>query len=320
MHIPEQIHTGKPYPIKSIVGFGLNYRMWPGSDYMKAALEKLDLFVNVDLFFTDTAKLAHIVLPACSSFERSELKVWPERYAIWTEPVIDPIGESRSDVDIICDLAKRLGLEDPLIAKGHEACMDWIMEPAGITISDLKKYPAGRYIDNQEMPPYKKYIEKGFGTPTGKMEFTSTIMAQAGFDPLPIYVEPGISPVSTPDIAGDFPLIFNTGSRLPMFVHTRTFRLPWTRGLRPDPMVDINPEDALQRGIIHGDWVLLSTPRSSIRVRANVTEITPTGTASMFHGYSEADVNLLIDPDYLDPVSGYPGFKSLLCQITKENK
>ena len=320
MCIPEHITSGRPYPLRAMVAFGLNHRMWPGSDAMKASLQKLDLLVDVDLFMTDSARLAHIVLPACSSFERSELKMWPERFAIWTQPVIAPIGESRSDVEIICDLATHLGLDDALLSRSLESCMDWIMSPAGVSMADLKAHPAGRFIDNQERPPYRKYEEKGFGTPTGKMEFTSTLMAEAGLDPLPRYAEPALSPVSAPDVAGEFPLVLTTGSRLPMFIHSRTFRLPWTRALRPDPMVDINPRDARGRNIVQGDRVRLATPRATIHVRANVTEMIPPGVANMYHGYPEADVNTLMDSDYRDPVSGYPGFKSLLCQVTREEE
>ena len=76
------------------------------------------------------------------------------------------------------------------------------------------------------------------------MEFTSTILKETGHDPLPVYNEPKLSPRSTPEIAKEFPLILTTGARLPMFVHSRTFRLGWTRSLRPDPMVDMNPKDA----------------------------------------------------------------------------
>jgi anaerobic selenocysteine-containing dehydrogenase len=167
------------------------------------------------------------------------------------------------------------------------------------------------------MPPFRKYKKDGFATPSGKMEFTSTILKETGYDPLPVYCEPKLSPLSTPEIARDFPLIFTTGSRLPMFIHTRTFRLDWTNSLRPHPMVDINPADGRDRGIIQEDWVSLSTPRGSIKVRANLTERVPPGVVSMYHGYVEANVNLLVEPDYLDPISGYPGFKSLLCQVEK---
>jgi anaerobic selenocysteine-containing dehydrogenase len=95
------------------------------------------------------------------------------------------------------------------------------------------------------------------------------------------------------------------------------FRVPWTRKLRPDPMVDINPQDARDRGIVPDEWVMLFTHRESIHVRANVTEAVPPGVVSMYHDFPGADVNELIDPDYRDPISGFPGFKSLICEVKK---
>jgi anaerobic selenocysteine-containing dehydrogenase len=82
-------------------------------------------------------------------------------------------------------------------------------------------------------------------------------------------------------------------------------------------MLDINPIDADERGISQADWVTLSTPRNSIKVKANLTEVVPTGVINIFHGYREPEVNILFEPDYLDPVSGFPGFKSLLCEVKK---
>ena len=119
MHLPFQIRSQEPYPIKAVMGFGMNYRMWPGSDYLYESLKQLDFFVNMDLFMTDTCKLADIVLPACSSFERSELKFYQEGSVIWTTPVIEPLWESRSDTDIIFDLAERIAADDELMRKGY---------------------------------------------------------------------------------------------------------------------------------------------------------------------------------------------------------
>ena len=317
MQIPFQIRDKKPYPIKAIVGFGMNYRMWPGSDFMYESLKKLDFFVHVDLFMTDTCKLADIILPACTSFERSELKFFMEDFIIWTQPVIQPLWESRSDADIIFDLAKRIAPDDDLMKKGYEANIDWILEPTGLTLKELKKHPAGYRVQDIKKPPYRKYEKNGFPTPSGKMELTSSIMAEAGFDALPTYQEPKLSPVTNQKLAKKYPLILTTGARLPMYIHSRTFRTPWTQGLRPDPMLDINPEDAAARGIIQGDPVELSTPRNGIRVKANLTEVVPPGVINIFHGYRDPEINILFDPDYLDPVSGFPGFKSLICQVTK---
>jgi anaerobic selenocysteine-containing dehydrogenase len=317
IHLPFQIESGKPYPIRAMLGFGLNHRMWPGQDFMEANLKKLDFLVDVDIFMTDTAKLADLVLPACTSFERSELKFYPEQYVIWTRPVIRPLWESRSDAEIIFDLARRMLPDDALMQKGYEACVDWMLEPTKLTLDELKKHPAGYTVKDVKAPPFQKYKKNGFATPSGKMEFTSTILAETGYDPLPIYREPKLSPRSTPEVAKKFPLILTTGSRLPMFVHSRTFRLDWTRSLRPDPMVDINPQDARERGIAQEDRVSLATPRNSMKVRANLTELVPPGVVNMYHDYPEASVNLLVEPDYQDPISGFPGFKSLLCQVKK---
>ncbi len=317
MQLPFDIQSGKPYPIRAMLGFGLNYRMWPGQDFMEASLKKLDFLVDVDIFMTDTAKLADLVLPACTSFERSELKFYPQHYVIWTKPAIRPLWESRSDAEIIFDLARRLAPDDALMQKGYEASIDWMLEPTKLTLKELKKHPAGLKVENVKAPPFQKYKKNGFSTPSGKMEFTSTILAETGYDALPVYREPGLSPRSAPEVAKEFPLIFTSGSRLPMFIHSRTFRLDWTRSLRPDAMVDIHPHDARDRGIAQEDWVSLSTPRNSIRVKANLTEIVPPGVVNMYHDYPEASVNLLVEPDYRDPISGFPGFKSLLCEVKK---
>jgi len=265
---------------------------------------------------TDTAKYADIVLPVCSSFERSEFKIYRNRFAVMTEPVIPPLWESRSDTDVIFDLAKRLAPEDPLLAQNYEACVNWMLEPSGITVGNVKEHPGGCF-PGIEPPPYRKYEQNGFPTPSGKMEFTASVLKKAGLDPLPRYREPELSPFSTPEIAATYPLILTTGARLPMYIHSRTFRLPWTRRLRPDPMVDINSRDAAERGISAGDWVELSTARNVIRVRANITETVLPGIVNMGHANPRADVNLLIEPDYQDPISGFPGFKSLLCEVTK---
>ena len=317
IHLPFQIRSRKPYPVRAVLSFGMNHRMWPGSDFMRDSLKMLDFFVDVDLFMTDTARLADLVLPACSSFERSELKFYPEQYVIWTRPVIKPLGQSRPDVDIILDLASRLTPGDSLMKQGYEACVDWILAPSSLKVSNLRKYPGGYPLKDVRMPPYEKYEHTGFSTPSGKMEFASTILKDAGLDPLPRYQEPKLSQHSTPQVARKFPLILTTGARLPMYVHSRTFRLPWIRRLRPDPMVDINPIDAKARCVSQDDRVRLSTQRGSIRVKANLTEVVPPGTVNIYHGYPGADINQLIEPDYLDPISGYPGFKSLLCEVTK---
>lgn len=321
MHLPEQIATGKPYPLKAMLAFGLNYRMWPNSGRMAEALKELDFFVDVDIFQTESSKLADIILPACTSVERSELRCYPERYLIYTQPAISALEQSRSDSDIICDLAKSLKLNDSLLKAGPEACLDFILEPSGITLAELKKHPAGMSVPHPGELPEKKYLSKGFATPSGKLEFKSILLGKYakkyGYTELPFYTPPKYSVEQSPDLAKDFPFILNTGSRLPMFIHSRTFRLPWTRSLMPEAAADLNSLDGERLGISQGDSIRISTPQGAIQVKANLTETVLSGVVHMYHGYAEADVNRLIEGNYLDAISGYPGFKGLLCRVDK---
>jgi anaerobic selenocysteine-containing dehydrogenase len=271
---------------------------------------------------TDTCKHADMVLPACSSVERSEIRGYPMGYIILTEPAIKPLYDSRSDVEIILGLAAKLGLEDPLFKAGYEACLDWILEPSGITTAELKKYPGGMFITDPAKLPEKKYLRKGFATPSGKLEFKSRVLekyaGKPGFEALPVYHPPALSHEATPEVAREYPFILNTGSRLPMYVHTRTYRLSWIRSLRPNhPSADINPIDSLKLGIRQDDPVRLSTPKDSILLKVNLTQMVQPGVVHVYHGHPEADTNQLFEGDYLDPLSGYPGFKSALCKIEK---
>jgi anaerobic selenocysteine-containing dehydrogenase len=322
MHLPCQIRSGEPYSLKALIGFGMNHRMWPDPNGLLESVGKLDLFVNVDIFMTETCKYADIVLPACTSVERSELRCYPMGYIIFTQPAIPPLYDSRSDVEIIYELAARLGLDDLLFKAGYEASVDWILAPSGISVAELKKHPGGMFVPNPMKLTEKKYLKLGFKTPSGRMEFKSNVLekyeGRPGFEALPVYTPPKHSRESTPELAQEYPFILNTGSRLPMYVHTRTFRLTWTNSLRPNhPAADISPGDAARLGIKQDDAIRISTPKDAIVVKANLTQMVQPGVIHMYHGHSEADVNLLFEGDYLDPLSGYPGFKSALCKVEK---
>ena len=296
--------------------------MFAGSQDFIDALCELDLIVDVDLFLTDTAKYADYVLPACSSAERRELRCWPMGYIQFTQPAIEPLGQSKSDVEILAELSKHLGLDDELLESGMEACVNWILEPSGLTVEELNKHPEGMFVPGAKPPAERKYLNVGFNTPSGKAEFVSSLLAavdREGYEELPSYREPEMSPVSQPDLAKEFPLILDTGSRLPMFQHTRMFRVPWARSLSPEPHADICPDDAAAAGIADGSWMKIITPRGQIRARAHLTKMVRKGDVHMYHDWPQANVNDLISGDYLDPISGFPGYRSSLCKIEAEN-
>ena len=313
-----QILSGEPYPIEALLAFGLNFRMWPDSEKTISALKKLDFFVLADMFYTDTSKYADILLPVCTSVERSEFKLYPSGYALFTEPAIEPLFESKSDTDVIFELAKHLAADDELMQQGYEENLNWILEPGGMKISEIRKHKNGLMLPVSETK-YKKYESHGFNTPSGKAECVSEVIKTLlpSCEPLPKYEPSRLSKEVRPDVAKEYPFILNTGSRLPMYQHSETFRLPWIRSLRSLPSADINPEDALELGLSQGDWITIATPKSQIKLKTNISNMILPGVVSVFHDYPDADVNSLIDDDYLDPISGFPGFKSLLCKIEK---
>ncbi len=322
MDLLRQIETGEPYPIKAIVGFGFNAKMYPETDKLVKAFDKLDFFVDADMFMSYTTRFADIVLPSCSSLERGELKAYEGGYLVFTQPVIPPLYESRSDVDMMCDLARIMDLDDDLLKAGYEACCDWMIEPTGLTVAELKKSDLPTKVQGAKMPPPGTYTANGFKTRSGKFEFYSTAIAsydpKYGLNPLPDYVDP-LEDQNDPETRANYPFHLIAGVRIPNTLHSRLHEVPWLRSLRPEPLVEIQEDDAKRLGIKEGDKVELSSPAGAIHLKAMLTNKIMPGVLVMAHGYTEANANELIPRDHLDPYTGYPGFKSMRCAIRKED-
>ena len=320
MTLQDSILHHEPYPIKAVFGMGMNLKMFPQTDAMVEAIKKLDFFVDVDLFSGFTTRYADIVLPACTTMERSELKAYGGGYFQYTKPVIPPLYESKSDANILCELAKVLGVDDPLLTAGHEACLDWIIEGTGVTIAELKK-AEGRPVKVASKPYIPgSFIENGTTTPTGKFEFYSTSIAsidpKCGLNPLPEY-EDALFDQNDEDTRTKYPFMLITGIRVPHTIHSRLHEVPWLRSLRPKPFIDVNKKDAAAMNIHDGDMMEVTSPYGRIRVMAHLTAKMKPGVLHMTHGYSEANVNCLIGKDHLDRYSGFPGLKAMRTNIRK---
>lgn len=311
--MPRQILEGTPYPIKALFALGLNMRMLPDTAYTKKALEALDFFVDTDLFLTDTAKYADIVLPACSSLEREEFKAYPGGWAAYYLPVIEPLFQSKSDALILQELAVHMGLEDEWLKAGYRSCIRHILEDTDICLDDLLASQLPVRVRNLNPQTLHGYLDGGCHTPSGKLELYSEVIAACdpalGLEPLPVWHP------AEPLPNENYPFRLLTGIRISNAMHTRLHNVPWARSLRPVPTADINTEDAAELGIEPEQDVEIYNERGSIRVRANPTAAIGRGQVCMFHGYAEADVSTLLDHDRLDPYSGFPGFKTGICAI-----
>jgi anaerobic selenocysteine-containing dehydrogenase len=315
--IVDQIESCQPYPIKALFSAGLDIQFFANSRRMVDGLKKLDFIAVTEYFQTPGTQLADIVLPIASWLERHILLTDYGGYVRLIEPAINPVGECRTEWDIYSGLAKRLGFGNLFWNGNFEKCVDHILEPMKITFNDLRQHPEGIKLTSQTRPE-KSYEKTGFQTPSGKVEIASSALAEHGLDPVPTYKEPPESPLSRPDMAASYPLVMTSGARVMAYTHSQYRNIPRLRKLMPEPLVDINPADASLRGIKMGDTVTISTPRGSIRMKANVTDTILAGVVSMPHHWpGEANVNSLVDDRNLDPISGFIPCKSQLCQVTK---
>lgn len=166
--LPRQIVEESPYPIHGLFTLGLNYRIFPDSELFRKALEKVDFYVDADLFMTDSAKYADVVLPVCSSFEREEIKVYPGGFAKYYLPVIEPLYESRDDARILQDLAIRMDLKDELLKGGYRKCAEYIFKDSGFDFEELIRSPLPLQVPPRPYVPYA-YLEKGCNTETSTL-------------------------------------------------------------------------------------------------------------------------------------------------------
>ena len=107
----------------------------------------------------------------------------------------------------------------------------------------------------------------GIHTPTGKVELYSPTLEKYGIDPLPYYEEPAYSPISTPELAKEYPLISVFGRRVLPFYHGANRQIPWLRELHREPTVEIHPRTGEELGIKDGEWVYIETPHEKGRVK-----------------------------------------------------
>ncbi len=306
-----QIRAKRPYPIRALYAHGLNFRTFNDSKGLQKALEELEFFVDVDLFFTDTARYADIVLPACSSLEREEFKVYGPDKMVWFDRVIEPLGDAKPDSLILQELAQVMALEDEWIKRPFADCVAHMIRNWPLTLAELQAHPG----QMQTVPGVTLPREPEFMTPTGKYEIYSTILEKYtdhGLSPLPVYEEPLDD--ADPD---EYPFILCSGGRLAHALHSRLHDVPWLRSLRPDAAAELHPEDARTLGVGEGEDIEIFTGHGRIRVKAHLSYTVQKGVIMMYHGYREADVNSLIPPEHNDPYSGFPGYNSLRCGVGK---
>lgn len=335
---------GRPYRARGLVSFGSNLVMAQGDSARgRDALQALDFHVHLDHFMSPTGEQADVVLPVAAAFEAEGLKIGFEisqeaqSLLQLRKPLVGPVGEARSDIDIIFDLATRLGLGRHFFDGNVDAGWEHQLEPSGVTLQQLRDDPAGIRLPLETQ--HRKYAmvvdgrPAGFNTTTGRIELYAEAFLEIGQPPIPTFTEPALSPRSRPDLAERFPLVLTCAKSL-YFCETQHRQVAFLRRHSQDPEVEMHPNAARARSIAEGDWVEIATPKGSVKARAAFNESLTPDVVCGQHGWVEAcdeldlsgypaigpgsaNLNLVLSQTPSDPISGSSPLRAQVCQVTR---
>ena len=319
--------------------------MVPEQDKVLQGLAREDLFTVVsEHFITDTARYADIVLPATTQLEQFDLMFsWGHLYLTLNEPAIAPCGESVPNTELFRRLACAMGFNDPSWDRTDEQmaldALDWnspMLE--GIDLAGLRKtgYARLNVGSPEEFVPHR---EGNFPTPSGKVEFKSSIAEGAGnmvlplfrqgytgsqsgeaLDPLPNFIPQNESPRTSPELATRYPLNM-LSPKAHAFLNSSFANMQTQLHHAGEQMVMINPSDAGARGIADGDTVRVHNDRGDFQATARVSEDASPGVVVAPVGYwakrggNGRTVNAINPPAFADYGSA-PTFSDTLVEVS----
>ncbi len=274
----------------------------PDAHHVVESLERLDFLVVSELFLTETAQMADVVLPAASFAEQDGTFTNTERRVQRVRKAVEPPGEAKADWQIVCAVAKRMGAKTGWDYGSAEEVMAEVtaLAPvfAGITYPRIETVGLQWPVPNKEHP----------GTPILHTEKFSRGLGQ--FSPVEHQ-----EPAELPD--AQYPFTLTTG-RILQHYHTGTMtrRVAGLEQLAPEERVEVNPDDAAQLEIADGDWVRVSSRRGQVEARAWVTERVGRGLIWMSFHYHEAWTNVLTNAAVC-PVAKVPELKVCAVKVEK---
>jgi len=299
--VVEMMHAAADGRLKALYVMGENPMLSdPDVSHVAEALERLEFLVVQDIFLTETAQLADVVLPAASFAEKDGTFTNTERRVQRVRKALDPPGRARADWRITCDLARRMGHD--MAYDGPAAIQEEIasLTPSygGITYDRLERGPLQWPCTDPEHPGTPFLHEGRFARGRGKFHAVE-------FAP----------PAELPD--EEYPFVLSTGRILQHF-HTGTMsrRSAVLDELVSVGVIEMHPSDAERLGVADGETVRVSSRRGHIEIAARVTpRVAPGGLFLAFH-YREAPANRLTIAA-LDPVAKIPELKVCAARIDK---
>jgi len=264
------------------------------------------------------------VLPSATWLEGNYVAdLWKRHGLVMARQKAVQIGGCWSDYKILNELGKKVGHERDWWPTVKDA-LNYILSPSGLT---WEEFCQRGYLRGDQV--FGKHLHNGFSTPTRKVELYSTRFDRFGYDPLPGYLEPAESPRATPELLKEYPYTLITGARIPYFFHSENRMVEPLRRRHPDPLVEVNPRLAKEKGLTEGDWAEITSCRGSCKQRVKITEVVPSGIVAAEHGWwfpeekdlgwDRSNINLLTENDFegCDQAMGSTNLRTLLCNIRK---
>jgi len=314
------ILDGTPYAIRGAFMQGTNPLLaYADSRMTFAALMKLDFVAVSEIFMTPTAALADLVLPAATSFEFDDIGHYGlgHGYVLARPKLVDPPEECWPDLKILNELGNALTLRE----HWHEdwrALLEAVLKPSGLSYS---QFAERGYL--QGPARFRKYLSKGFKTPTKKVELLLSQAERFGLSPFPQFT--GFPCEEDPA----YPLVL-TSCKSRFYLHSSYRWLESLRKHRPHPKTEIHPETAARHGISDGDEIVIETQAGSVNQVAHVTArihprvvnaaygwwFTEAGVESLY-GWDKSNFNILTSTERLGKAFGTPNLKGIGCRIRK---
>ena len=291
----EQLETGEPWPLKMMYACGTNSIANIAAEaprVYEAIINSVEFFVVSDCFITPTiTAFADLVLPIGMSGERNSVRAWWAPIRTMSQ-VVDP-GDTVGDDELLLRLGKKFNPEEFPFGSDIDLLNEVIshlpeIDGEKLTFEDLEKrvyvYSPWDYLKH-EKGLLRPDGQPGFNTPTGKIELYASTYEACGIEPLPYYEEPSESPVSTPELVEEFPLVLTTGQRAYEFFHSEHRQLPTMREFHKWPLLEINPKDACEYGIEDGSWCWVQNVHGKAKLVAHYNKGMKEGVVAGEHGW-----------------------------------
>ncbi len=317
--LPSAIVNEDPYPLKALIAFRFDPLMSiADTNQTKRALDRLDLIVTIDINYSDIAWYSDVILPESTYLERTD----PVQQANGLKPqmflrkqVVPPRYDTRPGAIILKQIGERIGIGDYFPFETMDDLVRWQLEPTGFKMEDFEKKGFVAYTDKQIFWDRDNGIK--FKTPSGKIEFVSSMFVDAGIPCFPPYESQPVPPNDH---------FYLMCGRCAQHTHVSTQNNPYLNELVPENSLWINSEAAGRLGIKAGAWVEVSSRCGSGQIRAYVTDLIHPHAVFMLHGFGhEAQLasrsfakgvsDAVLQENIYDKVGGSPAYDHTLVTV-----